>query len=374
MKIMMVVAALVAASMSTPAHANSWPQDGYDPGHSGYNPAESVINASSVATLKPRWTVKPVVGVPGCQPPPVAPIVLGDRMFLLDGGGISGYDVKSGKRLWTYRAGYFEGSGISVVNGLILGTELNCFSQSDATTNVVAVNPKTGKELWHVAQGWSTDTYAGDAGVFVVSGFCGVCGDAQSGVTAFRVSDGKRLWGRENAVLAGPVAAAGKVLLRSTVKDETEAVNIKTGDPVWGAPDISSVHAASGGRFFVWSATGLRAVPTGGGEELWRIKGEAGDLATDGRRVFVASANRINAYRADTGKLAWTRAVPAPSDPIRAGGLLYARSKKSLVILSAATGKPVASGGKYGTLTEHVVVTGGRLFTTNGALVRSYTP
>jgi outer membrane protein assembly factor BamB len=107
---------------------------------------------------------------------------------------------------------------------------------------------------------------------------------------------------------------------------------------------------------------------------LWRIKGESNDLAADGRRVFVASANRVNAYDAKTGKLAWTRAMATPSRPIRAGGLLYVRSRNTLMILAPTTGRTVASGTGYGALSDHVVAAGGRLYTLSGTTVRAYAP
>jgi outer membrane protein assembly factor BamB len=383
---MFVAAALVAGLASLPAQAATpagtaapaamWTQDGYGPGNTGYNPAESVVNAGTVKKLKLRWTARLGAGPEGCRPAPVGPMVLGGRMFVLDSGSIGAYDVRTGKRQWLFSAPYFEGAGLAIVDGLVLGTEVNCFSNSDYDTNVIAIDPMTGKEVWNALQSWSIDTYVGDAGVFVVSGFCGICDDARYGSVAFRVSDGRRLWTRENAVLAGPVATGGRVMLRSTTRPDSEVVDIKTGDTLWGTGSAWFARAANpaGTQFYLWNPVGLSAVQAQNARTLWRVRGEAGDLASDGRRVFVASANRVNAYHATTGRLEWTRAVATPKRPIRAGGLLYVQSRRSLVILSPITGKPVASGVPFGTMSDHVVVTGGRLYVTSGLNVRAYTP
>ncbi|GAB7037163.1 MULTISPECIES: PQQ-binding-like beta-propeller repeat protein [Catenuloplanes] len=367
-----VAAAVPAQAAATPG---GWPQTGYGPGHTGYNPSESVINARSVGGLTNRWTVRASLYPEGCEPVPEPPLVWDGRMFLLDSGSISGYDVVSGKKLWTYEATYFDGFGMAVSGGLVLGTERNCFSNSNYDTNVVAIDPRTGKEVWHQLQGYSIETSVADAGVFVVSGYCGVCDDEEHGVTAFRVSDGKPLWRQVSRALAGPVAANGKIVLRDPRNHRIEVVDIRTGDPLVGGVE-RRVAAASpaGDRFYLFDTAGIAAVDASTLTVRWTVARESGDLITDGRRVFVASANRINAYDANTGRLSWTRALADPSHLIRAGGLLYALSGRKLVILAPATGRSVVSAAAYGTVTDQVVVTGGRLFTTNGATVRAYTP
>jgi outer membrane protein assembly factor BamB len=374
--ILVVALCLSAAPAQAAPPTPSWTQDGYGPGNTGYNPAESVINAATVKKLKPRWTAKPGPGADGCQPTAVGPMVLGGRMFVLDSNKIGAYDVKTGKRLWLASEAPFEGAGLAIVDGVVLGTEVGCFSVSDYSTNVVALDAKTGKAKWDRSVSWTIDSYVGDKGVFVVSGICGTCDDARHATVAFRVSDGHRLWTTVDAVLAGPVSSGGRIMLTSMTKQESTAVDIKTGDVLWGTGGPTSVRAANpaGTHFYLWDSAGLSAVRAADDRALWRVRGEAGDVAADGRRVYVASANRVNAYHATTGKLAWTRALATPKRPIRAGGLLYVRSKMSLAILSPSTGKPVASGLPFGTMTDHVVVAGGRLFVTSGRNVRAYTP
>jgi hypothetical protein len=61
--------------------------------------------------------------------------------------------------------------------------------------------------------------------------------------------------------------------------------------------------------------------------------------------------------------------------PVRAGGLLYVVvAGKPLAILTPTTGAVTASGAPYKAAKGHVVPVGGRLYTTDGTTLRTYTP
>ncbi|WP_199512925.1 outer membrane protein assembly factor BamB family protein [Nucisporomicrobium flavum] len=372
-----VLAGLVLPSSPSNAAAPTanWAQDGYGPGHTSYNPAESVINSSTVGKLKTRWTVTPKAGPDSCPLDPVAPVVVGGRMFVLepDGNGVGAYDTKTGKRLWAYTAGYLEATGLAVAGGTVVVTDINCFSNSNYDSNVIALDAATGAERWSSLTWWTTDTVVVDAGTVAVSGFCGTCDGEEHGVEAFRLSDGASLWSRPNAVLAGPVSSGGRILLAGTRTAYTEAVSIATGTGPWMTGLRYSASAADPARaqYYVSGTPGLRALATGSGKTLWTVKHESGDLATDGRRVYVASAGRINAYDPKNGKLLWTRKLATPGNLVRAGGLLYATSGTKLLVLAPTSGTTIRP---FGTATRHVVVAGGRLYVTNGRTVRAYTP
>ncbi|MFC3386740.1 outer membrane protein assembly factor BamB family protein [Couchioplanes azureus] len=363
------------AAPAAAAPPENWTQDGYGPGHTFYNPSESVINSSTVGKLKTRWTVTPRAAVDSCPLNPVAPIVAGGRMYVLepDGNGVGAYDTRTGTRLWSYFAGYLEATGLAVSGGTVVVTDIACYSNSSYDSNVIALDAATGTERWSSLTPWTTDTMVVDHGAVVVSGYCGTCDDADRGVEAFRISDGASLWSRPNAVLAGPVARGGRVLLAHTRTPRTEAVSVTTGLDHWATGLRYTARAADPVRaqFYVSGPTGLRALAAGTGATLWTVKNEAGELATDGRRVYVASAGRFNAYDTRNGKLLWTRALKTPGHPVRAGGLLYATSGKSLMVLAPTSGRTVRS---FGTATDHVVAAGGRLFVTNGRTVKAYTP
>ena len=152
---------------------------------------------------------------------------------------------------------------------------------------------------------------------------------------------------------------------------------ISTGVSTWGMSGQVAARAANpaGDQFYLWSSTGLSAVNAVTAKTLWRVKNESGEVTADGRRVYVSSAGRINAYDAKSGKLLWTRTINAPGRPIRAGGLLYTvAGNKSLVVLWPTNGKPISYGTSHTGLTDHVVAAGGALYLTRGNNVRAYAP
>ena len=365
-----------AAHAATPPAA--WGHDGYGPGNTRYNPAESVVNASSVNRLKLRWTVTPAAGRPGCEPGPVAPRAVDGRVVLLDGGGVAAHSATTGRRLWHNTGFRLITAGPIVTGGLVLVTDTACDSNSSYDGALTALDAATGAQRWRRTAAWTVDIAVADAGTIVTSGSCGTCDDARTAVNAYRLSDGTPLWSRPREVLAGPVSAGGTILLRrDTGRTRTWASRISTGAPLWGTDLRTTAVAANpaGTHLYVTDEGGLCARAAADGRRLWQIPKEAGDLAADGRRVYVASAGRVNTYDARTGRLLWTRALASPRTPVRAGGLLHVLSGKgTLTVLSAADGRPVSTRANYSGLDVHVVPAGGRLLTTQRRAVSAYTP
>ncbi|GAA0572596.1 hypothetical protein GCM10010172_66430 [Paractinoplanes ferrugineus] len=354
----------------------AWGQDGYGPGNTRYNPAESVVNASSIGRLALRWTVRPALGRPGCGADPIAPRVVGDRIFLRDGGGVGAYQAATGKPLWRQTGFSQVSAGPLVAGGLVLVAGTKCGSSSDYDGTLIALDAATGARRWQRTGPWTLDAVVADASTVVVSGACATCDDARRGTVAYRLTDGKPLWTHRNESLAGPVSAGGLILLRrSTGSAETWASRITTGAPVWGTDQAITAYAAEPAVFYIGDGGGLCARSAVDGRTLWQVAKEAGDLATDGRRVYVASVQRVNTYDARTGRLVWSRALNAPAMPVRAGGLLYVTTGTGAVaVLSATDGRPVATKGLAIAPRQHVVVAGGRLLTTDQSAVRAYAP
>ncbi|HWS33058.1 MAG TPA: PQQ-binding-like beta-propeller repeat protein [Actinoplanes sp.] len=356
----------------------SWGHDGYGPGNTRYNPAESVLNIKSVDRLRLRWTVTPAPGRPGCQAAPDAPRVAGDRVYLLEAGGVAAYHAATGERLWRNTGFSLITAGPIVAGGLVLVGNTACESASDYDGSLIALDAATGAQRWRRTAAWTIGTAVADAGAVVTSGECGTCDDARHSTHAYRLDDGTPLWNHPNETLAGPVSAAGTVLLRRTTgRLDTWAGRITTGKPVWGTDLEPTAVAANpaGTRFYLTTGAGLAAHAATDGRRLWHLPKEAGDLAADGRRVYVASAGRVNTYDAATGRLLWTRALTEPRAPIRAGGLLYVLTGTgTLAILKPGDGTIIRTRASYSALTAHVVPAGGRLYTTGRTTIRAYEP
>ncbi|MCA2216324.1 PQQ-binding-like beta-propeller repeat protein [Jidongwangia harbinensis] len=380
--VMAAAAVLAAANVTpvTPAAAatppSQWAQAGYGPGHTYYNPQESVINTSTIKKLKLRWSVTAEDGEPGCSASPGSTRVVDGRMFMISGAGVAAFDVKTGARLWSNTSFSYISAELVVVGGLLLVTDTNCYSNSNYDGYVTALDVRTGTQRWRHSGSWMVDTVVADAGVVITSGYCGTCDGFEHGVIGIRASDGVQVWSYDNTVLAGPVSASGRVLLRPTDWRSDFVASAKTGALLYtlGSGWTPSAASPAGDRWYLTSSLGLSALDAKNGKVLWTVKRETGDLAADANRVYVASAGRVNAYQAKTGKLAWTRAVVDPEGLVRAGGLLYVTSDNgSLSILSPSSGKTAASGIPYGPV-YGVIVAGGRLYTRAASTVAAFTP
>jgi outer membrane protein assembly factor BamB len=326
---------------------------------------------------EPRWTTHPGAGEPGCEPSPDAPLVVDGRVYMVDGGGVAAYNARTGVRLWLNTSFSVITAHLVVAGGLVLVSDTSCYSNSDYDGNVTALNAATGVEQWRSTGSWIIDKVVADAGAIVTSGYCGTCDGFEHGVEAYHLSDGSRLWSHENEVLAGHVSARGRILLACTSRAETYAATIGTGTMIWSLGRTAAAVAATpaGDQLYLTNTAGLTAVDAGTGRQRWRIGKETGDLAADGRRIYVASAGRINTYDARNGRLLWTRALTNPSTPIRAGGLLYTiYGTGTLAVLSPTTGAPIRARMSLQGLTDHVVPASGQLFIIQGSIVTAYAP
>jgi outer membrane protein assembly factor BamB len=363
--------AAAPAALPAAGPGETWGQDGFGPGNTGYNPDTASL---AVPDLRQRWSVSPATGVEGCGTTPGPPLVADGRVFFADDGGVGAYDAATGRNLWRNTGFRLLGPTLAVAGGLVLATESSCFSQSNFDGTVMALDGRTGGVRWRATQEGTIDFLVAEQGVIVTHGYCGVCGEHQNEIVALRASDGRRLWHRPDALLAGPVSAGGRVLL--TVAGHAIAVDVATGATRWMAGDAWWARSATpdGDRFYATFGNDLAALDAGTGRVVWRVSGGAGEMAADGRRVFVA-ATGVTAYDAGSGRRLWSRAVANAGRPIRAAGLLWITTGgRPAVILQPITGRPAPVGSLFSTAQGHVVVAAGRVFTTDGTTIRAYAP
>lgn len=376
----LVIGLTMSALMSSvaPAHANTsgWTQDGFGPGNTGYNPSESRVNAASVGTLRQRWSTTLADGQEGCTSR-WPPLVANGRLFVIEGAGVTALDAATGRRLWR-NAGVLDSllnQRLTVIGGLVLVAGYSCYSNSDPTGHLYALDARTGKQLWHVMQDVAVEDLVADDDTIITSGECAICDF--STVIAYRTKDGVEVWRHDGELLAGEVMSNDRILLKPRIGSGVTAVTTRTGVPLWQSPHDWDALAAdpAGERLYVTDTAGaLTALNASTGTTAWTIPAAAGTLATDGRRVYVARAG-VTTYSATDGRRLWHRTVAEPGRPIRAGGLLYVTDAgRPLAILSPVTGMTVSAGIPYRTAVDHVVVAGGRLYTHDGTAVRAYAP
>ncbi|HYZ61955.1 MAG TPA: methanol/ethanol family PQQ-dependent dehydrogenase [Acetobacteraceae bacterium] len=166
------------------------------------------INASNAAKLHPVWTFSTGVlrGHEG------GPLVIGNVMYVHTPfpNNVFALDLNdNGKILWKYEPRQ-DPSVIAVMccdtvnRGVAYGDGKIILAQADAT--VVALDAKTGKELWHVKNGDPAKGETMTAAPMIVKDkvLVGISGGefgVQGRLTAYNLKDGSRAW---NAASVGP--------------------------------------------------------------------------------------------------------------------------------------------------------------------------
>ncbi len=149
--------------------------------------------------------------------------------------------------------------------------------------------------------------------------------DAEAGVSAFNVANGKRIWRREltpegedEGVIGGGVGIDGKTVYASTGYGFVHALSLEDGKEIWqrriGTP-IRGAPTAIGGRVFVITYDNqLHALASADGHTLWNHSGipeDAGligapSAAVGGGLVVVPySSGELFALRLENGRMVW---------------------------------------------------------------------
>ncbi len=381
----LLLAALLALPVAAPMPTPSWAQQGHGPGHNFYNPDESVINAATVGRLKQRWSVTTPARPDTCtlQSPPLA---AGGRLFITDPDGVTALTPATGKRLWHWtfpvrspgRQEHFGQLGLAGDRAIALTNPCDPTPATGKAAYLTALDTSTGAQRWRVTMNPFTNILVIDKGVAVVGNWGGFGNDPHT-TTGYRVSDGAKLWQITGYRLDRPVAAGGRLLLRSADDKTARAVSSATGKPLWSTTKPWSPLAAApdGSRFLVSTdGDGVTSVDAATGKAQWST-GHDGAVAHDGRHVFVPYHRAVETFDAITGRL--VRVTPLAGrggQPVRAGGLLYLTvdDKKPIAILDARTGRTVAAYPEMKILGQPPVIVNGWLYTTDGETLRAYAP
>lgn len=302
-------------------------------------------------------------------------------MYVLDGEGVTALDAGTGKRIWRDPK-ILDGADfrkLVISDGLLIVAGTSYYANSDPDGHLYALDAATGARRWHVLQEPPVNELVVDAGTVVTSGWATMTNEDT--VIAYRGRDGAKRWSRTGAVLAGPVSAAGRVLLHDA--HGAAAVTVAGGRHLWRTKVRWTPRAATGERFVAvpdpvgqGDQTGVAAIRAGDGGIAWRRPGTAESVAIDGRRVYAATGATLTALHAGRGTRLWSRTLPgAAQRPVRAGGLLYVTVEgHPMRVLSPVTGRDVPGAGRFDRASGHAVVTGGRLYLTDGTTLRVYRP
>ena len=360
----LLAAATASVSAATPA---DWNQLGFDPGHTGFNPAERTLTPGHVMDLSQRWAGGKTRGTP---------IEAGGRVFAMvppDPIGVEPPDLRAfgattGTALWPTMAPgtcHFSGQPVHHAGRVIAG--LLCpGADRTSTGKLIAVDAGTGAILWitNYDQAISDLAVGPDGTVYAVSN--GISGfDLVISILAVDPATGRILWittaPGENA-LAPPVVGGGLVYTHS--KTAATAYDAQTGRLVWRTslvaidPCCGTIGdpVLAGGTLYVGGDTDvLYAINAATGAIRWQHQFPHTDLDGPGPRPAVAngvvylswpagSTETLYALDAATGTTRWSKAFARGlSAPAIGAGIVYVSERTTLHAVLAANGRRLRS-------------------------------
>ncbi|HEY1653748.1 MAG TPA: PQQ-binding-like beta-propeller repeat protein [Candidatus Tumulicola sp.] len=321
----------------------AWPQFGYDPGHSGYNPLEKTLKTGNVSALQTAWDNSSII-----QPRGI--VVSGPTVYIADQdqatGSVFALSAANGKQRWATNVG-LSGSwgsfeGVPAVSGNVVLTPCSNQSASNFRTGLCGLKAKSGKIIWSDLcstsaggcgglpnHGTSPTVYNGLAYFQMTNSpneqpdIYGV--DPQSGNVVWDVG-GSYLFHCPDA--GGPInplpAADGHVFAvlpcqtkGTQIVTKICALSASSGAAAWCTVSQSAYvdRLVEGeGKVFasedIGSGTSIVAMNEKTGNVLWKstsLPHNVGGIAVADHRVFVNYYFTLYALSVQTGKSLWTQ-------------------------------------------------------------------
>jgi outer membrane protein assembly factor BamB len=378
------------SSLPAAKATQSWPQYGYDPGHSGFNPLDTAITKKNVAQLKLAWSRSTIIQ-------PTGIVTSGKTLYVADGnqpaGAVYALDASTGKIAWNAKVGLNGGWGsfaaVPAVSGNVVVTPCgNKLTGASLKTGICGLNAKSGKRLWSQ---------------LCKAGYCGISTSpaVYNGLAYYQFSDnyfteytaavhpdtGKVAWtvpGASDCKDAGqggdlPLPAANGYVFApfacaGAKQDVTEvcALSAATGATAWCRPlstqYITSLFESGKQLFATDSGSAgnyLVALDQSNGKVQWSksLVNTASDVfAVASGRVFISlhNGNGLYAFDAATGKQLWVQTSNIGGGISVANGVVYTDANPAIVALDEKTGAVVwtSSQGNGSTPATPVLVNG----------------
>jgi outer membrane protein assembly factor BamB len=251
--------------------ANSWDQQGYSPGHDGYEANDGVLNylvfPGSNTWVKMAWKFD------GGAPVNASPAVVDDVAYVADThGDVFAVDVRNAGLLWTTTLA----SGAEIGGSPAVDESLGLLFVGADDGNLYAMSTRNGSLAWTASIGGHLSAPVFSGGVLFVSSTSGK-------VVAVSESSGATLWTASfsSAILAPPsYNATADLLVVSCSGGDVVALNASSGSIRWtystgGAVDDSAVVAS--GAVFVGSKSGYEySIDETSGALLWSFDAKSG--------------------------------------------------------------------------------------------------
>ena len=313
-----------------------WPRYGYDVARTKFAP--EFDHRPPFRTIWNRQT-KQYIEFP--------PAVADGRVFVANQRGVFlALDAKTGKTIWRKNYRRCVASGPAVDRGTVYLSVMNPLpcARSNRTAQpgfVVALNAKTGREVWRFSRG------VFESSPLIIGSYLWV-GSWDHRVYALHARNGRVRWSYETGEEINSSAAFdGGTIFIGGDDGHLFALNAWTGDLVWRASSFSrfgrrehfyATPAVAYGRVYIGNSDGtLYAYGAKSGRLLWASP--AGTYvytspAVWQKRVYVGSYDgNFSAFDAATGALVWRWEAPGAihGAPTVMAGLVYFASLSSTV-------------------------------------------
>jgi outer membrane protein assembly factor BamB len=372
---LLLLGVLLALPLSARADAPSWPQLGFDAGHSGVQPDETILSTETVGSLRLAWTT-PISGRPTLGEPTVD----GGMVFVAANSGrrvglVTAFDATTGLQRWHRTLDGPTTSAPAIASGLVVTT---------GGSSVSAFDESRGTPVWSTARPGNDGYRGGSLVAPVVSGDRVYAASDLSEMEVFDLQGGALLGqapvglqdSRTPTVSGGTVLVGAQAFDAATLAPEWSAVERGNWWPAVTTPAGDLVGSGSaGGHAVVWDAmsdgtprwalivadTDVQLVPQAATSSLvYAVVIGAGDHA-------------VTALKTRKGKPRWTTEIPGAAGLSEANGVVYATAADGLYALDAKRGRVLAHVATDEPLVGQPVVAGGRVYASTAHGIAAFT-
>lgn len=294
------------------AATDSWPMYQANPEHNGYI-AQIIIPGAA----RPLWSAQAQVSAPSGLAIANGLVLTTPRTYFNNTAPMVAQNLSDGSIAWSHDFGQvFSVNQPAIDNGQIF---LQTSNNAGATfLHCYLVN---GTFLWRAPFGSQWEHYLGP---IVVDGQVYFDGGSYGGIYSFSAADGMQNWytGLPQYDSWSPTWAGGLLLAYTNELDViTPATGLKIAtitDPnyVWGGYSPGQAAVAVGNYAYATNGGRLIAFDLLNQNIAWTLAiGATGQVATDGKQLFVAAGGALSVRDPANGSLLWSW-VPTPSGSI----------------------------------------------------------
>ena len=231
---------------------------------------------------------------------------------------LGGFDLDSGREVWTFVAEHTIESSPTVADGLIL--------LADSVGGCYAINPGRGTSRWAI-----TLTDEGIEHPPVAAGGLAYVATSDGMIHAIDIQRGKVLWPAVAGAYAHPSIAVSGAVLLATCADRLVGIDAHSGERRWRRRVGSSLGGLAVGRgaAVVCGESTVYGIAIADGAVRWErpLEGRLGAPAVAGDVIFVAAEApaRLYGLSLDAGRELWSAELKTPAicPPVPVDGRLF---------------------------------------------------